>query len=67
MFVNRKHFHSVNVQIICDAKMVLINVVAKWPVSTHDSFILSQSSVGRKLQAGGFLVRFVPVKIYVLY
>uniref|UniRef100_A0A3P9IK64 DDE Tnp4 domain-containing protein n=1 Tax=Oryzias latipes TaxID=8090 RepID=A0A3P9IK64_ORYLA len=49
-FINRKHFHSINVQIICDADMLLTNVVARWP--THDSFILRHSSVGRRLEAG---------------
>jgi len=47
--INRKHFHSINVQIICDADMLLTNVVARWPGSTHDSFILRHSSVGRRL------------------
>lgn len=51
-FVNRKHFHSLNVQIICDAHMSLTNVVARWPGSTHDSYILSNSSVGNRLQTG---------------
>ena len=48
-FVNRKHF---NVQVICDADMLLRNVVAPWPGSTHDSCILRHSSVGRRLDAG---------------
>lgn len=52
VFVNQKHFHSVNVQIICDAHMFLTNVVARWPGSTHDSYILVNSSVGNRLQAG---------------
>ncbi|KAL6467905.1 hypothetical protein MHYP_G00235820 [Metynnis hypsauchen] len=50
-YVNRKHFHSINVQIICDAKMCLTNVVARWPGSTHDSYILTNSMVGIRLQA----------------
>ncbi|XP_034550678.1 putative nuclease HARBI1 [Notolabrus celidotus] len=50
VYINRKHVHSVNVQVICDPNMVFENIVARWPGSTHDSFILS--SVGRRLQAG---------------
>lgn len=51
-YVNRKHVHSINVQVICNADMTLTNMVAKWPGSTHDSFILAQSGVGTLLQAG---------------
>uniref|UniRef100_A0A9J8DJ69 Putative nuclease HARBI1 n=1 Tax=Cyprinus carpio carpio TaxID=630221 RepID=A0A9J8DJ69_CYPCA len=52
IYVNRKHVHSINVQIICDANLTLRNVVARWPGSTHDSFILAHSSVGNRLRAG---------------
>uniref|UniRef100_A0A9J8AW41 Putative nuclease HARBI1 n=1 Tax=Cyprinus carpio carpio TaxID=630221 RepID=A0A9J8AW41_CYPCA len=51
-YVNRKHVHSINVQIICDSNMTLTNIVARWPGSTHDSFILTHSSVGNRLNAG---------------
>ncbi|KAK0141620.1 Phosphoribosyl pyrophosphate synthase-associated protein 1 [Merluccius polli] len=51
-YVNRKHFHSLNVQIICDAQMRLTNIVARWPGSTHDSFVLTNSSVGNRLEPG---------------
>uniref|UniRef100_A0A3B3R9K2 DDE Tnp4 domain-containing protein n=1 Tax=Paramormyrops kingsleyae TaxID=1676925 RepID=A0A3B3R9K2_9TELE len=47
-YVNRKHFHSINVQIICDAKMRLIHVV----------FILRNSSVGNKFENGVVLLYF---------
>ncbi|KAL6455128.1 hypothetical protein MHYP_G00364350 [Metynnis hypsauchen] len=50
--VNRKHFHSINVQIICDAKMCLTNVAARWPGSAQDSYILTNSMVEIRLQAG---------------
>ena len=30
-FINRKHFHYLNVQLICDADMLLTSVVARWP------------------------------------
>ncbi|XP_061595266.1 putative nuclease HARBI1 [Cololabis saira] len=50
--VNCKNFHSIYVQIICDAQMRFTNVVARWPGSTHDSFILTNSLVGMRRQAG---------------
>ena len=52
VYVNRKHFHSINAQIIYDAQMQLTNIVARCPGSTHDSYILSNSIVGNRLQAG---------------
>ena len=51
-FINRKHFHSLNVQLICDSDMLLTNIVTRWPGSTNDSFILRHSSVGRRLEDG---------------
>ena len=51
-YVNRKGFHSVNVQIVGDANLSLLNVVARWPGGTHDSFIMQNSSVGVSLQEG---------------
>ncbi|KAK0152980.1 putative nuclease HARBI1 [Merluccius polli] len=44
-FVNRKNFHSINTQVICDATQVT-DLVARWPGSTHDSFILMNSGTG---------------------
>ncbi|MBN3300842.1 HARB1 nuclease, partial [Amia calva] len=35
-FVNRKSFHSINVQIICDSEQLITNVEAKCPGSVHD-------------------------------
>ena len=48
-YVNRKGFHSVNVQAICNANMEFTNVTARWPDGHHDSFILGVSSVGQGL------------------
>jgi len=39
VFVNRKGVHTINVQAVCDANMRLLDVVAKWPGGTHESFI----------------------------
>ena len=33
------------VQVICDADLFFINVIAKWPGSVHDARILRQSVV----------------------
>lgn len=44
-YVNRKGFHSINVQIACDARMVITNINARYPGSTHDSFIFLASRV----------------------
>ena len=45
LFVNRKNYHSINVQGVCDEKLRFINIVSKWPGSTHDSFILENSAL----------------------
>ncbi|XP_061595551.1 putative nuclease HARBI1 [Cololabis saira] len=52
VYVNRKNVHTINVQVTCETNMVLTNIVARWPGSTHDAFILTHSSIGRRLQAG---------------
>ncbi|XP_025099687.1 putative nuclease HARBI1 [Pomacea canaliculata] len=44
-YVNRKNVHSINVQVICDADMIFIDVVAKWPGSVHDSRVLRESGI----------------------
>ena len=44
-FVNRKGYHSINVQLICDADLKIINSVIKLPGSVHDARILRQSAV----------------------
>ncbi|XP_072166404.1 putative nuclease HARBI1 [Diadema setosum] len=52
VFVNRKGKHSINVQIVCDWKYKITNVVARWPGSTHDSRILRNSVLERRFREG---------------
>lgn len=39
LYCNRKGFYSLNVQVICDADTSIINIVARWRGSVHDSRI----------------------------
>uniref|UniRef100_UPI00398E983B putative nuclease HARBI1 n=1 Tax=Pristiophorus japonicus TaxID=55135 RepID=UPI00398E983B len=43
--MNRKGFHSLNVQLMCDHQRRILAVDARYPGSSHDSFILRQTSV----------------------
>jgi hypothetical protein len=53
-YVNRKQKHSINVQVICDNEYTITDLVAKWPGSTHDSFIFRNSEICRKFETGVF-------------
>ena len=44
-YINRKKFHSINVQVICDENMVFIDMLTGWPGSVHDSRVLRNSVV----------------------
>ena len=54
LFVNRKNFHSINIQAMCDANLVFLDVVAKWHGSHHDSFILAASHINDRFESGEF-------------
>ncbi|XP_063404190.1 putative nuclease HARBI1 [Mytilus trossulus] len=49
-FVNRKCYHSINVQVIVNSDSQFINIVAKWPGSSHDSRVLKESRVFMQLE-----------------
>lgn len=51
-YVNRKQYHSINVQCIADRNLVIRDVVARWPGSTHDSYIWSNCATKDKLERG---------------
>ncbi|XP_053299052.1 putative nuclease HARBI1 [Pleuronectes platessa] len=49
-FVNRKGRHSINVQLVGNAELLITNCVVKWPGSVHDARILRESALYRELQ-----------------
>ena len=44
-FVNRKDYHSINVQVCGNGKLMITDVVAKWPGSVRDSRMLKHSNL----------------------
>lgn len=49
-FLNRKGYHSINVQLICDSELLILNANARFPGSCHDSFIWRQSAIKTHLE-----------------
>lgn len=49
-FRNRKLRFSMNVQTVASADLVIQNVVARWPGSSHDSTILANSSLVEEMK-----------------
>lgn len=45
LYVNRKRYHSINVQVVIDAKYRILDIVARWPGSVHDARILDESGL----------------------
>lgn len=52
LYVNRKGYHSINTQLACNSDMLIFDVVAKWPGSTHDARILRESALHRAFEEG---------------
>lgn len=48
----RHSYFSLNVQTIADAKLRIMNVVARWPGSTHDTVVFANSEVRQRFERG---------------
>ena len=49
-FVNRKGYHPINVHAMTDSNYKFADIVARWPGSTHDSFIFRMSEINDYLE-----------------
>ena len=45
--------HCINIRAHCDSNLKLIEVVSKWPGSTHDAFICGHSGINQKIANAG--------------
>ncbi|XP_030076105.1 putative nuclease HARBI1 [Microcaecilia unicolor] len=45
LYRNRQRYHSMNMQLVCNARGMITHVVAEFPGSMHDATILNQSSL----------------------
>nr|CAI5860141.1 unnamed protein product [Callosobruchus analis] len=50
VYINRKGFHSINVQAIFDSKLMITNVYARYPGAVHDAAIWESSNIQRHLR-----------------
>ncbi|KAL4103612.1 hypothetical protein QTP88_018973 [Uroleucon formosanum] len=52
LYINRKGFYSINVQVICDANCHILHVIAHWRGSAHDSRIWNKSLIKEQFENG---------------
>ncbi|XP_037303455.1 putative nuclease HARBI1 [Manduca sexta] len=53
-YINRKGYPSINVQVVCDADLKIMDIVARWRGSVHDSRIFRESRLKQRFEAGAF-------------
>lgn len=51
-YVNRKRFHSINVQVVFDATYRILDIVAKWPGSVNDARVFNESGLKQLFERG---------------
>lgn len=52
VFRNRKGYFSLNCQVVCSAKLRIIDLVTRWPGSANDSHIFENSMIKMRFQNG---------------
>ena len=59
VYINRKKYFSLNVQLVCDSWGTVTNLLVQWPGSVHDSRIFKNSTLYNDLSSGvlaGYLI-----------
>ncbi|KAK5648276.1 hypothetical protein RI129_003168 [Pyrocoelia pectoralis] len=54
IFRNRKAYFSLNIQAIGNANLQIMDLVVRWPGSTHDSTIFNNSRIRARIENGEF-------------
>jgi hypothetical protein len=62
-YYNRKGFHSILLQVVCDARFLFIDCFAGWPGSANDARVWSHSPIGQLLAANSDIM---PVNSHLL-
>lgn len=52
IFRNRKGYFSLNCQVVCNAKLKIMDLVCRWPGSASDSHIFENSAIKMRLENG---------------
>ncbi|XP_045536867.1 putative nuclease HARBI1 [Papilio machaon] len=50
-YFNRKHFHSINTQVICDSDCYITNVDASYGGATHDAYIWRECDIRTHMES----------------
>lgn len=54
IYRNRKGYFSINVQAVTDPELRILDLVARWPGSSHDATIFNNSRIRARFEAGEF-------------
>ncbi|CAG9087321.1 unnamed protein product [Plutella xylostella] len=54
LYINRKGYPSINVQVVCDADLKIRDIVTRWHGSVHDSRIYRECRLKQRFEAGAF-------------
>ena len=52
LYVSRKGGHAMNIQVVCNAKMLITSAVVRYPATNHDSYIWNNCSLRQRFENG---------------